>query len=294
MHFCNSQLTIWVSAGVHDSTSRPDPKFNPPKLCDTAGAVAQRSLFGSFLSAPAMQAILPVTCHKPVAACTQPTPLNSVTVCATNTIPPTSSGPTAGPDTPSATSPDSGTTNPCASAGYEDSTHVAPSVGHQAGNPSYSTYEWTVRACFKKYELGTSFSVIFFLGAVPEDPDEWQVCDNFVGAVHAFVSSTAVYSANRTQRPDSEMEGFVHLNEGIAKHSNLSSFDPDVVVPYLTHNLHWRVQKVLALTIYCFCRIMLTAKYSARWGAGGIAVAQSHRDRVFPFHASRFYVPCSR
>lgn len=100
-------------------------------------------------------------------------------------------------------------------------------------------YEWTVRACFKKYELGTSFSVVFFLGNVPDDPDEWLVCSDYVGAVHAFVSG----GGNRGHRPDTEIEGFVHLNEAIAKHSHLGSLEPSVVVPYLKQNLHWRVQK---------------------------------------------------
>lgn len=34
------------------------------------------------------------------------------------------------------------------------------------------------------------------------------------------------------------------LNDGIAEHSGLDSLDPDAVVPYLTRDLDWRVQRV--------------------------------------------------
>ena len=55
------------------------------------------------------------------------------------------------------------------------------------------------------------------------------------------------------------MKGFVHLNQGIAKHSGLASLETNVVEPYLTNNLNWRVQKVffgLSLDI-CQCRLMI-------------------------------------
>ena len=110
-------------------------------------------------------------------------------------------------------------------------------------------YDWTVRACFKKYELGTTFSVLFFLGPVPESPEEWLDSENYVGAVHAFVNSSAARCANCRHSPDLQIEGFVHLDEAIASHSDLNSFDPSVVEPYLRDNLHWRVQKVRRLYI---------------------------------------------
>ncbi|KAH9988351.1 hypothetical protein BJV77DRAFT_1061440 [Russula vinacea] len=67
---------------------------------------------------------------------------------------------------------------------------------------------------------------------------------SFVGAHIAFVNTHTEQCANCREQADHVIEGFVHLNEAIAKLSGLSSFEPDVVAPYLKDNLHWRVQAV--------------------------------------------------
>jgi tyrosinase len=104
--------------------------------------------------------------------------------------------------------------------------------------------DWTVRIHFKKYELGGSFAVLIFLGQVPNDPSQWRTAPTFVGSHHAFVNSAASQCDNCREQADLVVEGFVHLNSAIAERSGLSSFDPSVVVPYLTQNLHWRIQAV--------------------------------------------------
>ncbi|KAH9988364.1 common central domain of tyrosinase-domain-containing protein [Russula vinacea] len=95
---------------------------------------------------------------------------------------------------------------------------VKPEYGKE---PPKVIYDWTSRIHFKKYELGTSFAVLIFLGEVPEDPAQWRTCRSFADVV---------------------AEGFVHLNSAIAARSGLSSYEPHVVTPYLKDNLHWRVQ----------------------------------------------------
>lgn len=110
-------------------------------------------------------------------------------------------------------------------------------------SPDAAYWEWTARIHVKKYEVGGSFSVLLFLGAVPENPADWRTSPNYVGGHHAFVNSVPQRCANCRGQADLVIEGFVHLNEAIATHSNLNSFDPEVVRPYLTRELHWRVQK---------------------------------------------------
>jgi len=105
-------------------------------------------------------------------------------------------------------------------------------------------WDWSAKIHFKKYELGSSFSVLIFLGQVPEDPEEWVTSPNYVGAHYAFVNRSAARCANCTNQIDIIDEGFVHLNPAIAEHSGLGSFEPEVVHPYLEKELHWRVQKV--------------------------------------------------
>jgi tyrosinase len=59
-----------------------------------------------------------------------------------------------------------------------------------------------------------------------------------------MLSSVPDRCANCRTHRDAEVEGFVHLNDGIVEHSGLDSLEPDVVVPYLKTDLHWRIQKV--------------------------------------------------
>ena len=105
-------------------------------------------------------------------------------------------------------------------------------------------WDWTARVEFKKYELGTSFSVFIFLNQVPENPREWRVSPYLVGGHHAFVNSTPSKCANCRNQRNIVVEGFVHLSQAIAERSGLGSLEPNVVEPYLTNNLYWRVQKV--------------------------------------------------
>jgi tyrosinase len=121
--------------------------------------------------------------------------------------------------------------------------HTAQKPEHGREGPKVLR-DWTVRIHFKKYELGGSFAVLIFLGQVPNDPSQWRTAPTFVGAHHAFVNSAASQCDNCREQADLVAEGFVHLNSAIAERSGLSSYDPSVVTPYLTENLHWRVQAV--------------------------------------------------
>ncbi|KAF8805055.1 tyrosinase [Phlegmacium glaucopus] len=129
--------------------------------------------------------------------------------------------------------------------------HVHHSIAHPIGYghgqplapPNRGLWDWTARIEFKKYELGSSFSVLFFLGTVPENPYEWRISPNYVGATHAFVNSAAAQCGNCRNQQDVVQEGFVHLNHAIAQYSRLGTFEPDVIEPYLIKSLHWRVQK---------------------------------------------------
>lgn len=111
-------------------------------------------------------------------------------------------------------------------------------TGHNSG-----LWDWTARVEFKKYELNCSFTVLIFLGPVPEDPEEWLVSPNFVGSHSAFVNSAAGHCANCRNNAGIVEEGFIHLDEGIIRVAQINNLDPHTVVPYLKDNMHWRVQK---------------------------------------------------
>ena len=100
--------------------------------------------------------------------------------------------------------------------------------------PNLGIWDWTARGEFKKYEFGTSFSVLNFLSQVPENHREWRRSLTYVGSHHAFVNSTARSCASCSNQQDLVVEGFVHLNNAIARHSGLNSLESNVVGPYLT------------------------------------------------------------
>lgn len=134
--------------------------------------------------------------------------------------------------------------------GNSDQLHTIRSLSTNVADPEGSRYyDWTARVNVKQYAVGTSFSVLLFLGDVHHDPASWQTgrCETFAGAVDAFVNSSAEQCANcRNQREDElVIEGFVHLNRAIARLApDFESLHPDVVKPWLQKNLTWRVQKV--------------------------------------------------
>jgi len=104
-----------------------------------------------------------------------------------------------------------------------------------------SILEWSVRVRCKEFELGGSFSVPFFLIQVPDDSREWFTSPYFVGSFDVFANSNPEECTNCQSHADDEIEGYVHLNAGIAKHSGQETFDPADVEPFLRNNLHWRV-----------------------------------------------------
>ncbi|KAF8500854.1 photo-regulated tyrosinase [Russula emetica] len=113
-------------------------------------------------------------------------------------------------------------------------THGAPNV----------IYDWAARIHAKKFELGHGYAVLIFLGEVPGDEEQWRTCPSFVGVHCAFVNSHTDQCSNCREQEELVVEGFVHLNEAIAKHSDFSSYEPSVIAPYLKNNLHWRVESV--------------------------------------------------
>ncbi|KAF8514606.1 hypothetical protein JB92DRAFT_124714 [Gautieria morchelliformis] len=109
---------------------------------------------------------------------------------------------------------------------------------------SNSITQWSARVRSKQFEVGGSFSVLIFLGNVPENSSEWHTSPTYVGSFHAFVNRTPEACANCQTQEDVYISGVVHLNEAITNtNDNQASLHPDYVVPRLTKGLSWRVRK---------------------------------------------------
>lgn len=165
---------------------------------------------------------------------------------------------------PIALSPPSGGVVPPSSSGHraievDPQQPLHPTVGSSSRQPDVydihgSLIDWAVRVHMKKNEMGSSFSVLIFIGDVPEDPAEWTTIPSYVGSHAAFVKSVAERCENCRNQQDVVIEGFIHLDGAIATRSGLGSFDPSVVEPYLKRSLHWRVQKVRLWNIFLMAR----------------------------------------
>lgn len=231
--FWNAQTSYWESTEVTATSTLgySYPEFNGLDLADKNAvrrAITQKinqlysgSAFFGLGSASLASASVGASAPKGVSATGQESLVSSLSVSASA---PAQANQPAGPDT--------------------DGTKIPPIEPSPGGGNSY--LDWTARIHVKKYALGGSFSVLLFIGEVPEDPEEWYTSPSFVGAHSAFVNGSAERCENcRVQREAGIVtEGFVHLNNGIIRNLRVSSFDEDVMEPLLKENLHWRIQKV--------------------------------------------------
>ncbi|KAJ7620093.1 tyrosinase [Roridomyces roridus] len=241
--FWNSPTTYWKSSQVTATASGgySYPEFNGldlsnPNQLRTAIAQKVNQLYGggavrtaaSLVAAPKVKAAA-----VPVEAAHNPT----------SAAPAAHPAPAPAPAAPAPAAAAPAPVQPHADLVQHNPTPHVAAQGPAAHNPAEGTWEWTARVQVKKYEIGGSFLILLFLGTPPEDPKEWRTSHNFIGAHHVFANSVPDRCANCRTHRDAEVEGFVHLNDGIIEHGHLDSLEPAVVVPYLTHNLHWRVQK---------------------------------------------------
>src|ERR1700735_3429092 len=111
-------------------------------------------------------------------------------------------------------------------------------VFYEPFNPQLlNMLDWSVRILCNEFELGGSFSVLIFVGTVPDDPEQWATSPTCVGIHDVYTSGTP---HNSDSQEDLEVEGYVRLNGGLLERFAASELTPDVVVPFLKRELHWR------------------------------------------------------
>ncbi|KAK7688615.1 hypothetical protein QCA50_008153 [Cerrena zonata] len=125
--------------------------------------------------------------------------------------------------------------------------HLYP-VPQVPGIPNTLTpfHDWTIRIRVKKFELGGSFRVLFFL--TTEDVGGLDISHPaYVGSYSVFASAAIDYCSNCRNQADAGtvIQGFVHLNRKIDALGLVSSadFHPVDIVGHLSQSLKWRVEK---------------------------------------------------
>ena len=116
-------------------------------------------------------------------------------------------------------------------------------IANPSSNEESNLVDWRVRVLTPKHKLGGTYSILIFLGPVPEEASEWRGAETLVGSVEVFATIRVDRCANCRGHTDLIIEGTVYLNQALAR-SPLQNYDPQVVAPYLKENLHWRVTKV--------------------------------------------------
>jgi tyrosinase len=100
-------------------------------------------------------------------------------------------------------------------------------------------YVANIRA--SKTAQGESYTIRIFLGDFTSDPNGWSSDPNLVGTHGVFAKKMSLGGE------PVPVSGAIMLRKKLRadfEKGKISGLTEDVVVPYLTQNLHWRVQKV--------------------------------------------------
>jgi len=103
--------------------------------------------------------------------------------------------------------------------------------------------DWFIRIRVKKFQLKQSFTILVFLGSIPEDVEDWRTSPNLIGSHSEFVNSDPEHCANCKENADAITEGFIDLDDGLER-MGLGHKTEEEIENYIKDNIHWRIQKV--------------------------------------------------
>jgi len=120
---------------------------------------------------------------------------------------------------------------------------ASAAIANPSANALNNLLDWRVRVLTPKYKLGGPYSILFFLGPVPDQDSQFRNAETLIGSVEVFANNRVDRCANCRGHSELTYEGLVYLNQALAR-SPIHQYDPREVVPYLKKNLHWRVTQV--------------------------------------------------
>ncbi|MCJ1464037.1 hypothetical protein MMC07_002647 [Pseudocyphellaria aurata] len=104
--------------------------------------------------------------------------------------------------------------------------------------PNAADRQWFVNIQVDQSAFSSSFFVHFFLGSVPVSPETWSFAPTLVGS-HCVLAPSSPNSRSSTALS----YGRIPLTHSLLSSTEILSLDSDKVVPFLTRELSWRVQK---------------------------------------------------
>lgn len=102
---------------------------------------------------------------------------------------------------------------------------------------------WYIRVRAGRFALGTSYTILLFIGAVPDQQSEWREAPTLVGFHSIFSSRHQQQCGNCVAQNDAVNEGVVHIDDKLEE-LGLTGKSDDEIEAYLKEELHWRIQKV--------------------------------------------------
>ncbi|POS84167.1 hypothetical protein EPUL_005395 [Erysiphe pulchra] len=104
-----------------------------------------------------------------------------------------------------------------------------------------STREWSLAISVSKFDLGGSrFRILFFMGDVPLDHENWERYSSFIDSVIIFPPP---HSSTSENLPQIITHSEVDLNDALQRNGR-DVEDAPTVIKYLRTQLEWRVQKM--------------------------------------------------
>lgn len=116
--------------------------------------------------------------------------------------------------------------------------------------PAGKYLEWLVNIKAEKHALGGKYSVHIFLGPVEDDNISlWPISPNHVGTFFPFgqTPETQCHKCRDNQRDRMQITDQIPLTSALMERylaQIIPDIAPNTVIPYLTENLHWRVEVV--------------------------------------------------
>ncbi|KAG8922053.1 hypothetical protein FRC02_012164, partial [Tulasnella sp. 418] len=102
--------------------------------------------------------------------------------------------------------------------------------------------DWTARVRSKLHQFGKSYTVLIFVGQPPAEEHDWRTSPHFAGSFAAFVNASPEECENCQDQADAVVEGFVSLRKFLQRYTQLETLEPEVVIPFLKDQIHWRIQ----------------------------------------------------
>lgn len=124
-----------------------------------------------------------------------------------------------------------------------------PAAAAASALPEITHYnDWLANILVEKHSAKTSFSIYFFLGDFTNEPAKWSLDPNLVGTYSVFTTNLEMTGCERCRTGAGEgtmVTGTVPLTEALGNRlgkEKLGALEPAEMIPYLTKELHWRIQ----------------------------------------------------